>query len=415
MKHREFAKILAFGVLCGFIFSCSPIEIVLHGDLTGIVTDFESNQPINSAAIKLNQLSLIIDTTRTDVDGKYIFNSIKPGYYEISVSKQAYKKESRDVKVESATTDIADFAIVPIPIPEISPKYVDFGFEPTEQSFTISNAGKGKLKYSLSAQEDWITLDQQGGEATTEKDTIRVTIDRNVLPDKKQKGIIRIISYIGDDIQQDTVYVLVNGVIDQDGNYYNIVTIGTQTWMAENLNTGVMLNYGLGIEPENNEIVEKHCYENVKSNCDIYGGLYHWGEMMNYTPSTETMRMVQGICPVGWHIPTGDDWNTLFKYLGGSLVAGGKLKEEGTGHWTAPNTATNESGFTALPGGYLYVDSENPPMLEFGGKGVTALFWQAYNGGVYTQNHSLDGTNTVWDDDALVDYFRVSVRCVKDP
>lgn len=414
MKHREFAKILVFGVICGFILSCSPIEIVLHGDLIGVITDSESSQPIQSVAIKLNQLNLIIDTTMTDVDGRYIIKSIKPGNYEIGVSKQAYKKESRDVKVESATINTADFDIDPIPIPEISPKYVDFGFEPTEKSFTISNAGKGKLKYSLSAQEDWITLDQQGGEATTETDTIRVTIDRNVLPDKKQKGIIRIISYIGDDIQQDTVYVLVNGVIDQDGNYYNIVTIGTQTWMAENLNTGVMLNYGLGIEPENNGIVEKHCYNNTESNCDIYGGLYHWGEMMNYTPSTETMSMVQGICPVGWHIPTGDDWNIMLDYLGGTLT-GGKLKEEGTAHWPAPNTSTNESGFTALPGGCLYADLENPTKLGFGGKGVTALFWEAYDGNGYTTNITLDSGNDIWPDAAIEDYFRVSVRCVKDP
>ncbi len=68
---------------------------------------------------------------------------------------------------------------------------------------------------------------------------------------------------------------------------------------------------------------------------------------------------VQGICPTGWHLPSDAEWTTLTTYLGGESVAGGKMKEAGESHWTSPNTgATNESGFTALPGGYrLYLGS----------------------------------------------------------
>ena len=70
--------------------------------------------------------------------------------------------------------------------------------------------------------------------------------------------------------------------------------------------------------------------------------------MMQYS----TIAGVQGICPSGWHLPTDGEWTTLTDFLGGESVAGGKMKETGTTHWNPPNTgATNESGFTGIPGG----------------------------------------------------------------
>ena len=100
---------------------------------------------------------------------------------------------------------------------------------------------------------------------------------------------------------------------------------------------------------ENNSIVEKYCMINDEAYCDIYGGLYQWDEMMQYT----TAQGAQGICPSGWHIAKNEEWNVLIDYLGGKLTAGGRMKEAGIMHWAPPNTgATNSSGFTALPGGY---------------------------------------------------------------
>ena len=138
------------------------------------------------------------------------------------------------------------------------------------------------------------------------------------------------------------------GAIDADGNIYQMVTIGTQTWMTENLRT-TKYNDGADIplvtiyaEWEAMTTPGYCWYENNEATYKAnYGALYNW-----YTVNTGKL------CPTGWHVPTDEEWTTLANYLGGLSVAGGRLKETGTAHWLSPNTgATNEFGFTALPGG----------------------------------------------------------------
>jgi len=145
---------------------------------------------------------------------------------------------------------------------------------------------------------------------------------------------------------------------DRDGEVYATVLIGAQCWMAENLNTGTMIQGT--VNQTDNGIIEKYCYGNNPSSCDVYGGLYQWNEMMQYVTSPG----VEGICPPagGWHLPTDAEWCTMEQFVDPTITCssmgfrgadgGGKLKEAGTAHWLAPNTgATNSSGFTALPGG----------------------------------------------------------------
>jgi uncharacterized protein (TIGR02145 family) len=132
----------------------------------------------------------------------------------------------------------------------------------------------------------------------------------------------------------------------RDGKNYATVLIGNQCWFAQNLDVGTRIDGAT--EQTNNQSIEKYCYANNDANCATYGGLYQWDEMMQYT----TAEGAQGICPTGWHLPSDAEWTVLTDYLGGTAVAGGKLKEAGTAHWFSPNNgATNESGFTAIPGG----------------------------------------------------------------
>jgi len=112
----------------------------------------------------------------------------------------------------------------------------------------------------------------------------------------------------------------------RDLKTYNTVEIGTQCWMAENLNIGTRVNGSVTQTPG---AIEKYCFDNSESNCNVYGGLYQWPEMMDYA----TTPGVQGICLSGWHIPTVDEWTILITYLGGNSTAGNEMKETGTTHW----------------------------------------------------------------------------------
>jgi uncharacterized protein (TIGR02145 family) len=137
---------------------------------------------------------------------------------------------------------------------------------------------------------------------------------------------------------------------DWDGDVYKTVTIGSQTWMAENLRT-TKYNDGKPIPNVTNSdsrqslTTAAYCNSHNTTNADTiatYGRLYNW-----YTVNTGLLA------PRGWHVPTDAEWTTLITYLGGESEAGGKLKEAGITHWFISNIgATNETGFTALPGGY---------------------------------------------------------------
>ena len=158
--------------------------------------------------------------------------------------------------------------------------------------------------------------------------------------------------------------------ITYSGKKYGTVLIGAQCWFAQNLNNGTRINGSS--EQTNNSTIEKYCYNDLESNCDIYGGLYLWDEAMQYS----TTEGVQAICPTGWHIPTDAEWTTVTTFLGGEDVAGGKMKSTGTigvgtGLWSSPNTgATNESGFTAVPAGCSYYGA-------FYNVGTTGYWWSS--------------------------------------
>ena len=94
-------------------------------------------------------------------------------------------------------------------------------------------------------------------------------------------------------------------------------------------------------------------YDDDIENKNTYGALYTWAGAMNCSASSAlTPSGVQGVCPTGWHLPSDDEWASLITSSGGINIAGAKLKESGSVHWISPNyEATNETGFTALPGG----------------------------------------------------------------
>jgi uncharacterized protein (TIGR02145 family) len=180
-------------------------------------------------------------------------------------------------------------------------------------------------------------------------------------------------------------------VTDIDGNGYRTVLIGAQTWMAENLKTNSFRN--------GDRINERWCYNNDYNYFDDYGMLYSWYAVMD----------IRGLAPVGWHVPTEEEWRQLIDYLGGESIAGGKLKA--TTLWKSPNTgATNESGFTAVPGGFRRNDG------SFDGLGERGSFRNA--AGDYYENLGLSMVlNYNWSDAFILTGSKTlgfSVRCVRD-
>ncbi len=200
-------------------------------------------------------------------------------------------------------------------------------------------------------------------------------------------------------------------VTDKDGNVYHTVSIGTQTWLVENLKT-TKYNDGTAIPLVTDNtfwpslITPGYCWYKHDSATykNTYGALYNW-----YVVNTGKL------CPIGWHVPTDAEWTTLATYLGGDTVAGGKMKaigtiEAGTGLWVSPNTgATNESGFTAVPAGGRYIHG------AFGYLGGYGNWWSS----------SEDGMTAawVWYVSCYTSYVKraydyksigFSVRCVRD-
>ncbi|MEI7831298.1 MAG: fibrobacter succinogenes major paralogous domain-containing protein [Prolixibacteraceae bacterium] len=138
-------------------------------------------------------------------------------------------------------------------------------------------------------------------------------------------------------------------VKDMDGNFYHFAKIGSQVWMTENLRStrfrdSTSITLVDNATSWSNQIGPGYCWygDDEVANKSKYGALYNW-----YAVNSGKL------CPTGWHVPTDTEWTTLTTFLGGEPLAGGKLKESGIVHWITPNaSATNESGFTALPGGY---------------------------------------------------------------
>jgi uncharacterized protein (TIGR02145 family) len=193
--------------------------------------------------------------------------------------------------------------------------------------------------------------------------------------------------------------------IDNEGNAYPTFTIGTQTWMAENLHVTHYRN-GDAI-PEVTDpsawgalSTGAYCwYHNIKNAWEKYGAYYNW----------YAVNDSRGLCPQGWHVPTEAEWTTLTTYLGGTLVAGGKMKSV-SALWNSPNTdAANNSGFSGLPGGYRWYNGDFADNGNIGGWWTSNEYneYQAWLRKLYYDGHDVLRTHES-------NKMGFSVRCLKD-
>lgn len=198
-----------------------------------------------------------------------------------------------------------------------------------------------------------------------------------------------------------------NVVKDIDGNVYHSITIGSQTWLAENLS---VVHYRNGDPVPNitdgNQwgllTTGAYCdYNNNTANVTDYGRLYN----------AYAVQDSRNLAPKGWHIATHAEYQALEEYLGGLTIAGGKMKETGTKHWLTPNKgATNSSGFSALPGGYR--GWSNGIFASLGERGGWWTTTDEASSAVYGRFLYFDQESSyvTWG----YRHVGMSVRCVKD-
>jgi len=195
------------------------------------------------------------------------------------------------------------------------------------------------------------------------------------------------------------------GSFTYGGQTYRTVVIGTQTWMAENL------NYADSTAMPNLK-GNSWCYENSADSCAKYGRLYTWTGAMNIASSYQSASASavisspqQGACPSGWHIPTDDEWSTLETAVGGSDNVGTYLKS--TSGWQDDGNGTDAYGFSALPAGNRYG--------SFSNAGYIAHFWSATEYDAFSAYFRyLFYDNADMSTNNYYEYYAFSVRCVKD-
>ena len=184
------------------------------------------------------------------------------------------------------------------------------------------------------------------------------------------------------------------------GKLYKYVVIGTQTWMAENLNFNTC---------------GSKCYNNSESNCDIYGRLYNWATAMNIDATYNSIAVIasanfRGVCPVGWHVPSRAEWDVLTNFVGGASTEGTKLKA--TSGWNVYETygnGTDDYGFSALPGGYGFSGD------SFYSVGNSGYWWSASGHDsykAYSRSMYHYGEDAGWGSNDKSTLF--SVRCLQD-
>lgn len=199
----------------------------------------------------------------------------------------------------------------------------------------------------------------------------------------------------------------------RDSQRYKVITIGDQTWMAENLNIGKSIESDALSTP--NGQIEKYCYDNSEEHCNRMGGLYTWEEAIQYRrPANKPNEDVQGVCPDGWHIPSEKEWQRLSDYLGGEMVAGNKLKDPGywerTGSQDQNRIYLNVTGFAALPAGRMDLTGASYY------KGVSTSFWSASQPNSEKAWHrTITTRGSGLYRDASYTAQKYSVRCIKDP
>lgn len=359
-------------------------QVVSYGAIAGTIRDNLGN-PIVGASVSTSPST---NTVFSDNNGNYTLANIVPGTYSVQASKTGYNSNSVNAIVVANNTVTVDITLTTTVtngtitgrITDTSGNginSVEITTQPTTISVITDNSGYYTLSnitpgtYTVNAVKTGYTQASQSASVTA--------------------GNITTVNLVL------TASTNCPANVSHEGKTYQTVLIGTQCWFKDNLDIGQQINSLLN--PSNNGTIEKYCYDNLPTNCAIYGGLYSWDEAMKYV----TTEGSQGICPAGWHIPTRADLvilNDLALGQGKQLLASG----QGNG--------TNETGFSALLAGGF---SEELTGRAFWGLGtITQIYSSTTIGTDQRTNLVIPGGGQTYFQAVSGGLLAISVRCLKD-
>ena len=289
------------------------------------------------------------------------------------------------------------------------------GSEPVEVSSSSAketkNSSDSKSSSSVKSGESSSSSKDKSSSSVSSSSSVKSSSSSSVKQSSSSVGFI----------DPDDVVVTGTMTDSRDNKVYKTVTIGTQTWMAENLNyayTSVPYKFDSKYGSYTSDSTS-WCYDDDPSNCDKYGRLYTWAASMDsigtwstngigcgYGSTCSPTYPVRGICPTGWHMPTKAEFETLFTAVGGSFQAAKRLKS--TSGWEAAGKAIDAYGFSALPAGAR--DNKG----AFSSPGLYAYFWSATEFRDYAYNIFLYGNDEFAYLKYVDKYLGLSVRCIKD-
>lgn len=383
-----------------------PTDSNSTGSIKGKITINVTGQPVVSASVSTSPQTV---TVLTDTYGNFIINNISTGVYSVTASKSGYSSSSLNATVTTGDTATANIQLtigssIPAPPDLVYPQNnsVNQVIAPTLTWNQSAGAVSYKLQVSLNSSFTDLLVDKSGIQTNSNK-------VNTLAPSTKYWWRVCSVNIYG---TSDYSYIWsfttgdgsmglpCTGIpsIIYEGKTYHTVQIGSQCWLKENLNIGVMI---LGSQDAaDNGIIEKFCQNDDTVNCNTYGGLYQWYEAMKYNST----QGAQGICPAGWHIPTLAEFQLLALETGND---GNSLKEVGQGYDSG--AGTNTRGFSALLGG-----SRN------GGKrfalfNINAFFWSANLFGQYESYYfSLSESTSYIDLTYHGNEYGMSIRCLKN-
>jgi uncharacterized protein (TIGR02145 family) len=204
-------------------------------------------------------------------------------------------------------------------------------------------------------------------------------------------------------------FVYAQTISDIDGNIYKTIKIGDQLWMAENLKTTQFSDGKIIPQVQNDEIWESlktpgySWFNNDITYKNTYGALYN-----SYAINTGKL------CPEGWNVPSETEWTELITFLDSDGTAGSNLKVQGSEHWQLPewatpkDSATNMTGFSALPAGTRDFQSSEAESMSFDGIGVHTIYGSSVGSGIYLNVNS--DISRSW----TTKNAGISIRCIKN-